>query len=214
MMTAGEALRAEIDAEAEELDSLTPRSSRLRMTVVALVPVLVLAVAWLSPPVLRPSLDSLGSGSASSLELEHLSQLLTTSTLTPRAWPAATLTAVEPVSGADIAAVWLLPTRTEDTFDVLPTEPYDPLAVLRAYYPDADVQPGGNLPQRFASGDQLDLVILWDVHSCAALEMEAQPQATIRSALGTTRSDDPLWEANAPGFLLVDEFGENSALCR
>ena len=213
MMTAGEAPGDTIGTEADELDSLTPRSSALRLTVTALLAVLALVGAWFSPPVLRPSLDSLGSGSASSLELEHLSQLLTTSTITPRAWPTATLTAVEPVSGADVAAVWLLPTPTEDA-DVLPTKPYDPLAVLRAYYPDADVPTGGNLPQRFASGDQLDLVILWDVHSCDDLEMEAQPQATVRSALGTTRSDDPLWEANAPGYLLADEFGGDSALCR
>ncbi|MBZ2199434.1 hypothetical protein [Occultella gossypii] len=182
----------------DELASLVPARSRARAIVITLVVILGLAAVWLVPLALRPTLIDVFSPRGTMSEYVATDEVLTVIDLDPRAWPAATLTAVDDVAGARVVDVWLLPSSTHVILDDEPID--DPVVVLQRLYPDDGVQPGGNLPQSFTSGDSLELAILWEVTDCAALETDEGPVATLRTAMGTLVSDPLQGSAAGPAW--------------
>lgn len=174
-----------------DLDALVPRSSRWRAVALIALALAVLAGAWFSSTVLRPSLDD-GSGSGSGAK-EFPGQVLIVSDTAVRAWPSATLEGIDDVPGAHVAAAWLVDTALMP--DAVAMYAENPLAVVQTTYPEAGLVEGGNLPAEFRSGTTYDLVILWDIEDCTVLNDEEEALATIRTAIGTTARAPIPWAA-------------------
>ncbi len=106
----------------------------------------LLALAWILPPVFRPTINGGGAGSWGPAISD---QTLVEATSTVLAdWPGFTLTEVADAPGAAVAGVWLVP------------GPYDATA------PPDDAH---RLPQRLQPGEQATLVIHWRIEDCDQL---------------------------------------------
>lgn len=167
------------------LSTLVPQPSRRRNLLLAVVGAVILWAAWVSPPMLRPSVAVLGSfGQWSALGPHH--QVLVVVGLTADVWPSATLTGVDDLAGADIAGAWLLPgVLDNDPLPLAPADSANGLEYLTAQLADQDLQ-AAELPQRLDDDGPATLIILWDVTNCSQLTASEQVTIEIRSVLGTT----------------------------
>lgn len=174
-----------------DVEALVPRPSRVRGWALVLVAVIVLALAAVSRPVLRPELTSDAGhwGPVAGHVLDGVR-------VTTDGWPSTTVVSVGDVPGARVAEAWLLPDGTEGFGAPDGREATDARDHLAAMYPGADLD-GARLPQRVGRGEAAWLVVLWDVTDCSALTDE-QPEIRVRSVLGPTRAA----ESSGPGGLL------------
>lgn len=179
----------------DELAALVPRRSTGRTVAMVIGLLVVLVLVWSSPALLRPTLVAGSSYGGAAQTFSGSGQVLTVVDLDPRAWPFAELTGVGDVPGAQVAAAWVLAVEEGGLFPGAdPARP--PVDSLQEGYPDAAVEPGGNLPYRFSGGQALQLAVLWDVVDCTALAVTV-PHAELSTAVGATISD-ALLEMVAP----------------
>ena len=174
------------------LAALVPQRSRRRNLILVAVGVFVLLGAWGSQPMLRPSFSSNYAGSWSALGPHH--QVLTIVSLAPDSWPYSDAIGIDNVDGAQVSGAWIVP-DAQGRMDAsvqyadFPTG----LAYLKALLPDADLDRDA-LPQRLRRGTPTQLIVLWNIDSCARLGPDASVRVELRSVLRTTS------RANLPEF--------------
>lgn len=174
------------------LATLVPARSRRRGVAVVAVGVLAVAVAWVSPHLVRPGLTS-DSGWGAAFAPTH--QALTAHHAVVRGWPSVTVHGVESgTAGARVLDAWLIPGGVDVGWGV-DTEFADGYAALR----DTDVGDrldALELPATAMDGQEVQLVVLWELTDCAALPEDARApepsSATVQvdasTALGVRRT--------------------------
>ena len=167
------------------LSSLVPQRSPGRTVVLVGLALLVVIGVLASHGVLRPTVVS-DSGGATWSALPTHDQIATVVLLDPSGW-SRNLESVTDVPGAQVAGAWLFPIEEVDLDNTLAPDDYaDGLAYLEAALPARDFGKSSRLPQRVPRDGPSQLVVLWDITDCAALDPGPAPQAEIRTWLGTT----------------------------
>lgn len=181
------------------LSSLVPRSSWRRNLVLAVLAAAVLAGAFVSPKVLRPTVATRTGGWVWAALPTH-QQVVVVAPLDATTWSHVDLRSVGGVPGAEVAGAWVQRGELADTVMVGDPADYDTgLDVLRATFPTLELG-STRLPQRLQGGETAQLIVLWDVVACDALNVQRLPELTLRTALGTTtheQLDDflsPAWD--------------------
>lgn len=139
---------------------LVPASSRRRNVLLVAAGLAVLALAWFSPTVLRPSLGHSSGGSWSAIGPPH--QVLAIVDLEPEVWPSARIVSVGDVPGAEVERAWIV-------------GPADAAEML---------------PQRIGNGDHTQLAVLWHITDCARLQPTDWAEVRLQSALHTSSTDE------------------------
>ncbi len=182
---------------------LAPTSTRRRNLLLALAGFALLAAAWLSPALLRPSVvPANGAGAGSWHALPSNRQVLTMTQVTARTWPNVELRSVVDVPGADVAGTWMIDDAVLAGFDdAIEESAFDSgEAYLRAAMPAFDTG-ADSLPRRLGHGQSAILVVLWNVAGCDVLDTPEPVPAPIE--LGTvirTGRREELPPIAAPGF--------------
>lgn len=158
------------------VESLLPERSTGRNVALAAAGVLLLVAAWWSPAVLRPTVESVASGSWGVEGTDR--GVLATGQVVLHDGPAAMVTAVSDVPGARVVGAWLA------EWDAT-TAPRAATGTAREVA-ESLAGPDAALPALLGSGDDAALVVLWEVTDCAALVEGVEPEASVRGALGTT----------------------------
>ena len=159
---------------------------------------LIVIGLWASHGVLRPTVVS-GSGGATWTALPTHDQVATVVTLDPSGW-SRDLRSVTDVPGAEVAGAWLFPIEEIDIDNtIVPADYADGFAYLEAAFPAREFGNDSQLPQRIPRNGSSQLVVLWNITDCAALNSGPAPQAVLRTWLGTTTRQS-LDEFVRPGF--------------
>ena len=186
MIDATESSMTYADTESDPtLSSLVPQRSRGRSLVLVGVALLVVVGVWASHAVLRPTVVS-GSGGATWSALPTHDQVATVVLLDSSGW-SRDLESVTDVPGAQVAGAWLFPIEEIDLDNTLaPADYADGLAYIEAALPARDFSESTQLPQRVPREGPSQLVVLWNITDCAALDAGPAPEAAIRTWIGTT----------------------------
>jgi hypothetical protein len=167
------------------LSSLVPQRSLARDAALLALALLGLIGLWGSHGLVRPTVVS-DSGGGSWSPLPPHAQVATVILLDPSGW-SRNLESVTDVPGARIAGAWLFATDETDFDDTLdPADYADGVAYLEAAFPSRDFGERSRLPQRVPRNGPSQLLVLWNITDCAALDAGPTPQAEIRTWLGTT----------------------------
>jgi hypothetical protein len=185
------------------MESLVPRSSRRRNSIAVALAIILLAVVWWSPRLLRPEVESAANGQGSWTALASHRQVLVDVSLVAHGWPSARVERVRSVRGARVAGAWIsvgpgivdIGTGDPDAFDdgesYLSSLLGEPLADLA-------------LPQSIDDGAEARLFVLWDILDCTALAAAHDPETdglsvALRTPIGT-EVDSTLDAIGMPGF--------------
>jgi hypothetical protein len=167
------------------LSSLVPQRSPGRSILLIGFALLGVIGLWTSHGVLRPTVVS-GSGGAMWTALPTHDQVATVVLLDPSRW-SRDLRSVTDVPGAQVAGTWLFPIEEIDIDNtVVPADYADGFAYLEAAFPAREFGDNSQLPQRIPRNGPSQLVVLWNITNCAALDAGPAPQAVLSTWLGTT----------------------------
>lgn len=165
------------------LTALTPRPTRGRSLLLVVVAAVLLVGAWFSSSLLRPGPD-LGAGSGGTVAVvpqgEAVLRIVDFSVVAP---VGGTVVGIGDVPGATVLDAWLFQPPVE--MPALRTETLAQQSVdevlADAHAPG--VLDGAPLPQRITSGP-VQVVVLWKITDCGALDEWAEPSMTVTNVLG------------------------------
>lgn len=176
------------------LATLVPESSARRNAVLAALAVALLAAAWFTAPLLRPTLAQEAWGSAGPFEDNPASLVRVTA--------AGPLT-IERVTGTDVTeavGAWVVP--DDDGWADLADE-YSPDATPADLLHASGINPdAAALPHALAGGETVWLLVAWRLTGCPTLDMTSWGDVVVRSPLGIERELElggggPLYSADA-----------------
>ncbi len=185
------------------MEALVPRSSRRRNTIGVGLAIILLAVAWWSPRLLRPEVERVANGGGSWMALASHEQVLVDVPLVAHGWPSVEVEEVRSVRGAGVAGAWVVlgpgivdigagdPGGFDDGEAYLSSLVAEPLAALE-------------LPRSIDDGAEARLFVIWDIVDCAALAAAHDPETdrltvALRTPIGT-EVESMLDAIGVPGF--------------
>lgn len=157
------------------VDDLVPHRSRRSTILIVATLCLALALTWISPPLLRPTV--FGSSWGGSSVVGRGDVVFTEITLEPNAW-GARLESVSGLPGATVENAWLAHRSGSDELALRP-----PPNRAAAEPSELGLTPGDELPAKITTGE-VSLVVQWRITDCAALTAADRPTVTVRAALG------------------------------
>ncbi|MFJ4108197.1 hypothetical protein [Oerskovia enterophila] len=165
------------------LTALTPRPTRGRSLLLVVIAAVLLVGAWFSSNLLRPGPDLRAGSSGTVAVVPRDEAVLRIVDISVAAPIGGTVTGIGDVPGATVVDAWLFQPPVEMPalhMETVAQQTVDDV-LADAYAPG--VLDDAALPQRITSGP-VQVVVLWRITDCGALDEWAEPSMTVTSALG------------------------------
>lgn len=182
------------------LAALTPLPTRGRSLLLVVVATALLVGAWFSPDLLRPGPDVMAGSSGTVATIPQDEAVLRITDFSAVAPIGGTVTGVEDVAGAKVVGAWLFQPPVAMPMLAMETVAQQSVdeVLADAYAPG--VLDDAALPQPITSG-AAQVVVLWKITDCDALDEWAKPSMTVTNALGMS-VERPFPDFNGPAWNL------------